>query len=71
MNAIVLGTPKARTITFEDFAWTPNIRVYLIGARGRLKGLKTKAVGDKLQVALLEELPGKYAYVLEIHNYLR
>ena len=71
VNAIVLGTPKARTMTFEDFAWTPNIKVYLIGNRGRLKGLKTKAAGEKLQVALPEELPGKYAYVLEIHNYLR
>jgi hypothetical protein len=58
-------------MTFEDFAWTPKIKVYLIGARGRLKGLKTVAEGDRLQVQLPDKLPGKYAYVLEIHNYLR
>jgi alpha-L-fucosidase len=71
INAIVLGTPKARTMTFEDFAWTPNMKVYLIGDGGRLIGLKTRAAGEKLQVGLPDELPGKYAYVLEIHNYLR
>jgi alpha-L-fucosidase len=68
INAIVLGTPKSRTMTFEDFNWTPNIRVYLIGNRGRLKQLKTTSAGDKLQVLLPEQLPGKYAYVLEIHR---
>jgi len=72
INAILLGTPKARTVTFEDFHRTPNIRVYLIGARGRLKQLKTRAASeDKLQVQLPEQLPGKYAYVFEIHGYLR
>jgi len=70
INAILLGTPKARTITFEDFHWTSNIKVYLIGARGRLKHLKTSAAGDKLQVKLPEQLPGKYAYVFEIHRYM-
>jgi hypothetical protein len=58
-------------MTFEDFAWTPNMKVYLIGDGGRLIGLKTRAAGEKLQVGLPDELPGKYAYVLEIHNYLR
>jgi len=71
INAIVLGTPKAKTLTFEDFVWTPNIKVYLIGAGGRLKELKAKAANDKLQVALPDEMPGKYAHVLEIHNYKR
>jgi alpha-L-fucosidase len=72
INAILLGTPKARTVTFEDFVKTPNIKVYLIGARGRLKQLKTRAASDdKLQVQLPEQLPGKYAYVFEIHRYLR
>jgi alpha-L-fucosidase len=71
INAILLGAPKARTVTFADFQWTPNIKVYLISARGRLKQLKTKAASEnKLQVQLPEQLPGKYAYVLEIHNYM-
>ena len=71
INAIVLGTPKARTMTFEDFSWTPNMKVYLVGNRGRLKRLKINAASKKLQVNLPENLLGKYAYVLEIHNYLR
>jgi alpha-L-fucosidase len=71
INAIVLGAPKARTMTFQDFSWTPNVKVYLIGAQGRLKQLKINAASEKLQVQLPEDLPGKYAYVLEIHNYKR
>ncbi len=72
INAIVLGTPKARTMTFEDFNWTSNVKVYLIGARGRLKQLKTIAAKEnKLQIQLPEQLPGKYAYVFEIHNHTR
>jgi alpha-L-fucosidase len=71
INAIVLGTPKARTMTFEDFAWTPNMKVYFVGSGGRLKALKINAASKQLQVMLPEQLPGKYAYVFEIHNYLR
>lgn len=65
LNVIVLGTPKARTLTIEGIYPTPDVRVYLLGKRGLLKW---KAVGDNLQVSLPEHLPGKYAYVLEIHH---
>jgi alpha-L-fucosidase len=65
LNVIVLGTPKARTLTIEGIYPTPDVRVYLLGKRGLLKW---KAAGDNLQVILPEHLPGKYAYVLEIHH---
>ena len=68
INVIVLGTPKARTMTIEGIFPRPHIKVYLLGQRGMLKW---KAAGDNLQVMLPEKLPGKYAYVLEIHNYNR
>jgi len=39
------------------------------GVSARKRGLlKWKAAGDNLQVILPEYLPGKYAYVLEIHH---
>jgi alpha-L-fucosidase len=68
INAIVLGTPKAETMTLEDFSWSPSFKVYLIGERGRMKELKTREASGKLQVTLPKTLPGKYAYVLEIHS---
>ena len=68
VNVIVLGTPKARTMTIEDIKWSPNFRVYLLGAGGRRERLKANAAGDKLQIQLPEHLPGKYAYVFEIHR---
>jgi alpha-L-fucosidase len=68
LNVIVLGTPKARTMTIEGIYPRPMIKVNLLGRRGLLKW---KAAGDNLQVMLPENLPGKYAYVLQIHNYDR
>jgi alpha-L-fucosidase len=65
LNVIVLGTPKARTLTIEGIHPTPDVRVYLLGNRGLLKW---KAAGVNLQVILPEHLPGKYAYVLAIHH---
>lgn len=68
LNVIVLGTPKARTLTIEGVAPRPMIKVNLLGRSGPLKW---KAAGDNLQVMLPETLPGKYACVLQIHNYDR
>jgi alpha-L-fucosidase len=68
LNVIVLGTPKARTLTIEGVFPRPMIKVNLLGRSGLLKW---KAAGDNLQVMLPETLPGKYAYVLQIHNYDR
>jgi hypothetical protein len=55
-------------MTLEDFSWSPSFKVYLIGERGRMKELKTREASGKLQVTLPKTLPGKYAYVLEIHS---
>ena len=68
INAIVLGTPKAKTLTIEGISPRPNVEVSMPGHKGLLKW---KAAGENLQVMLPDELPGKYAYVLEIHNYNR
>ena len=68
LNVIVLGTPKARTLTIEGVYPRPMVKVSLLGRRGLLKW---KAAGDNLQVILPEHLPGKYAYVLQIHNFDR
>ena len=65
LNVIVLGTPKARTLTIVGIAPEPGTTVYLLGRRGLLKW---KAAGENLQVMLPESLPGKYAYVFEIHH---
>jgi alpha-L-fucosidase len=64
----VLGKPKGQTVTLEGTAARPGVTVKLLGAEG---AVKWKAAGENLQMMLPEELPGKYAYVLQIHDYDR
>ena len=68
INVIVLGTPKARTLTIEGVFPRPAVKVSMLGHKGLLKW---RAAGGNLQVILPDTLPGKYAYVLQIHNYNR
>ncbi|HWG21724.1 MAG TPA: alpha-L-fucosidase [Terracidiphilus sp.] len=68
LNVIVLGTPKAQTLTIEGVYPRPMVKVWMLGMKGQLKW---KAAGDNLQVMLPDHLPGKYAYVLAIHDFDR
>ena len=70
----VLGSPKARTVTVKELASgtkakvPPRLKsVSLLGAE---KTLESKpADDDGLAVALPEQLPGQYAYVLKFAGY--
>lgn len=65
LYAILLAKPKAEEITLLNVSIKPNSTVKLLGASG---SLKWSAKGSDLQVALPANLPGAYAYVLELES---
>ena len=67
LYATILGAPKARTVTIEGIAARPEMRVTMLGDSTQLG---TKVAGDNLQVTLPEHLPGNYAYVLKLADYV-
>jgi alpha-L-fucosidase len=67
----ILGSPKAKTVTVPELAahaQTPPTKIYLLGDKSPLKW-STDASG--VHVALPDELPGQYAYVLKVASYAR
>jgi len=61
--AILLGKPKANTVTIKSLSPKPGTKIMLMGAEGALNWAQQ---GDDIKVSLPSNLPGEYAYVLKI-----
>lgn len=63
----VLGSPKAHTLTIAELAAEPGVSASLLGAGG---SLALKYDGGHVQIALPDQLAGKYAYVVKLAGYI-
>jgi alpha-L-fucosidase len=61
--AILLGQPKAPTVTFKSLSVKPGTKVYLLGDADPLVWSQQ---GDSLRVDLPVALTGRYAYSFRI-----
>jgi alpha-L-fucosidase len=61
--AILLGKPKASSVTIKSLSPKPGTKVSLLGGKGSLDWSQQ---GDDVKVSLPPVLPGEYAYVLKI-----
>jgi alpha-L-fucosidase len=73
LYVILLGNPKARTVTVPDLAsgvfdkgHAPLTRIYLLGQK---EPLVWSANGNGIQVTLPEKLSGQYAFVFKVVGY--
>ncbi len=65
LNAILLAKPKSSTITLTDVAARPGSKMHLLGSSD---AITWTASGKDLQVKLPANLPGNYAYVLQLET---
>jgi alpha-L-fucosidase len=63
---IVLGNPKARTVTVSALA-AAHVKAELLG---EAKPLVAKSNGVDLRIELPAQLPGKYAYVIKLAGFI-
>jgi alpha-L-fucosidase len=63
LYAILLGKPKAATVTIRSLSPKSGIKISLLGAKGDLSWSQQ---GGDIKITLPPELPGDYAYVLKI-----
>jgi alpha-L-fucosidase len=63
LYAILLGRPRANSVTVKSLSPKAGARIYLLGADGDLKWSQQ---GSDIKVNLPASLPGEYAYVLKI-----
>ena len=63
LYAILLGKPKATTLTIQSLSPKPGTKISLLGAKGELTWSQQ---GGDIKVSLPSALPGEYAYVLKI-----
>ena len=63
LYAILLGKPKAATVTIRSLSPKSGIKISLLGAKGDLSWSQQ---GGDIKITLPPELPGNYAYVLKI-----
>jgi len=62
LYAILLGKPKAATVTIRSLSPKSGIKISLLGAKGDLSWSQQ---GGDIKITLPPELPGDYAYVLK------
>jgi alpha-L-fucosidase len=63
--AVLMGQPKGGSVTIDALNLPAKTTVSLLGGSG---SLKWQAAGGSVKVALPDQLPGKYAYVLKMEG---
>ena len=65
--ALILGEPKAATVTFKSISVKPGVKIRILGSKDALRWSQD---GNDLRVTLPQPLIGHYAYAFSIADHL-